>query len=319
MPKRIVDGDALWRSDKLGLVQPPRLRAEYANLIPLALANGTFEVAPRRIWATVYSYNRPDMSEADVAVMLAEFERIKLLFRWIDTATGKLWGYWIGIDKPGRLPGKSRWGRNEAMGPEPPLQELRKFLESNGIQSLPFGSKKLPSGSELLPGFGLGIGERRGNGSGRHASTERSHSRGAADPRHAPIRQLIQELHVKNFQVQCVWDGSEGKALDSLLKSNPTWTEDQLAAMVRNRFASEAVNGARPRKWLPNLSDYATGPLDRYGKLIARNSNVTNRAEREEQQTHDAIERAARRFVARHSAREVDGVGKSNVIKATAD
>ncbi len=121
------------------------------NLIPLALANGTFEAGPRRIWSTVYSYNRPDVTEADVAQMLAEFERVKLLFRWIDSASGKVWGYWIGIEKPGRLPGKSRWGTNEAIGPEPPTQELRKFLESNGIQ-------KFPDGNEKLLGFGSCLG-----------------------------------------------------------------------------------------------------------------------------------------------------------------
>ena len=103
MPKRVLDGEGLWRSDKLAQVKPPSRRAEYANLVPLALANGTFEAGSRRIWSTVYSCNRPDVSAKDVEEILAEFERVKLLFRWTDAATGKMWGYWIGIDKPGRL------------------------------------------------------------------------------------------------------------------------------------------------------------------------------------------------------------------------
>ena len=151
MPKRVVDGDGLWRSDKLSLVEPPSRRAELANLVPLALANGVFEANPRRVWSSVYSYNRPDVSADDVGQILAEFERAKLLFRWTEPATGKVWGYWIGIDKPGRLPGKSRRGRNETVGPEPPEQELRQFMDSNGIQNLPVG--KAP-----LPGFGSGSG-----------------------------------------------------------------------------------------------------------------------------------------------------------------
>lgn len=270
MPKRIVDGEGVWRSDKVAQVQPPNWRAEFANLIPLALANGTFEAVPRRIWSTVYSYNRPDVTPEIVEQILAEFERVKLLFRWTDAATGKMWGFWVGIDKPGRLPGESRRGRNEAVGLTPPVDQLRKFLASNGIQSLPLGNGKL-----------------LGSGSG------------------------------KGFK--CAWDGSEGKALDSLLSSNPAWTENQIAMMVRNRFGSEGVNSARPRKWLPNLSDYAAGLLDRYGKLSGRDGNVTNRAEREEQQTHDAIAGAAQRFVTRHSTGEVNGVGKGDVVETTSD
>lgn len=52
MPKRIVDGEGLWRSDKLAEVTPAWIKAEYANLVPLALANGSFEANPRRIWST---------------------------------------------------------------------------------------------------------------------------------------------------------------------------------------------------------------------------------------------------------------------------
>jgi hypothetical protein len=43
MPKRVIDGEGLWHSDKLALVEPPSFRAEYACLLPLALANGVFE------------------------------------------------------------------------------------------------------------------------------------------------------------------------------------------------------------------------------------------------------------------------------------
>jgi len=309
MPKRVLDGEGLWRSDKLARVQPPSRRAEYANLIPLALANGTFEAGSRRIWSSVYSYNRPDVTEADAADILTEFERVKLLFRWTDAATGKVWGYWIGIEKPGRLPGKSRWGTNEAIGPEPPVHELRKFLESGGIQ-------KLPNGNQELPGFGFGSGSGIGKGSGSHSVAPFAPD---SDPRHAHARNFIQELHLKQFQVKCAWDGSEGKALERLLRTNPSWTAEQITTMVGNRFSSELVNSARPRKWLPNLSDYAAGPLDRYGKLITREGNATNRAERDEQQTHDAIANAARRFVARHSTGKVDGLGESNVAEATPD
>ena len=32
MPKRVVDGEGVWRSDKLAKVNPDWMRAEFANL-----------------------------------------------------------------------------------------------------------------------------------------------------------------------------------------------------------------------------------------------------------------------------------------------
>lgn len=105
MPKRLVDGDALWRSDKLFKVEPTAFRAEYANLLPLALDDGTFECDARRIWAEVYAYNRPDVTLETVEQILQEFERVGLLVR---RQNDKWWGYWTGIEKQGRLPPPSQ-------------------------------------------------------------------------------------------------------------------------------------------------------------------------------------------------------------------
>jgi hypothetical protein len=157
MPKRIVDGEGLWRSDKIAAIRTPWMKAEFANLIPLALANGAFEVNARRIWSAVYAYNRAEVTLEMVEQLLEELERVKLLFRWTDLQTQKPWGFWVGINKPGRLPGRSRRGRNEAVGPEPPADELRKFLDSNGIPSLPNGNAKLP-GCGIGSSFGSGVG-----------------------------------------------------------------------------------------------------------------------------------------------------------------
>jgi hypothetical protein len=87
------------------------------------------------------------------------------------------------------------------------------------------------------------------------------------DPRHVAVRSLIQELHLKTFRVKCEWDGSEAKALNRLLESNPSWTVEQLSQMVGNRFSSDQVKSSRPRAWLSRLGDYAGGPLDRFEKL----------------------------------------------------
>lgn len=138
----------------------------------------------------------------------------------------------------------------------------------------------------------------------------------SSDARHAPLRELIQELYAEKFRIPCQWDASEGKALALLLKSNPGWTKDDIVRMVRNRFDSEGIAPSRPRSWIPKLDAYAAGPLDRFGKPITETCNVSNRAKREEQQTHDAIAGAARRYVARRASGEADGVGESSLDEA---
>src|SRR5271166_513438 len=50
-------------------------------------------------------------------------------------------------------------------------------------------------------------------------------------------------------------------------KSLRSWTEFDWLHSIGNYFHSEGINGARPRRWLPNISDYARGPLDRFGKV----------------------------------------------------
>lgn len=159
MPKRVVDGEGIWRSDKLARVRPPEWRAEYANLLPMALANGVFEVNPRRVWSAVYSYNREGITQEIVAAILAEFERARLLFRW-QTPDGKEWGYWTGIDKPGRLPSPSRLKKkHEPLGPEPPREKLHNFLMGEAATGQPMASHEVANGC-------LGFGSGSGSGSG---------------------------------------------------------------------------------------------------------------------------------------------------------
>jgi len=173
MPKRVIDGEGLWRSDKLLRVEPPRFRAEYACLLPLALANGVFEANARRIWATVYSYNRQDVSIDQVEAILAEFERVKLIFRWTDAA--KTWGFFVGIEKPGRLPPPSRLKHgHEVLGPEPPKELLHAFVGGAATDSQPTASHTVASshplaGEEVSNGSGgfgscLGLGLGKGDG-----------------------------------------------------------------------------------------------------------------------------------------------------------
>jgi hypothetical protein len=102
------------------------------------------------------------MTSEMVSEMLEQYEGAKMLFRW-EAEDGKLWGFWVGIDKPGRLPGESRRGHNEKVGPEPPQEALASFL---GNKAFPNGNKDFPNGNEKFLGFGFGLGSGLGSGVG---------------------------------------------------------------------------------------------------------------------------------------------------------
>ncbi len=165
------------------------------------------------------------------------------------------------------------------------LRSGRKLPEAVGEETTRGSGRKPPQGQVENQPDNKEVRELR------QKNNNSSSPDGEVEPRHSPIRALVQQLHLKQFRVMCPWDGSEGKALSVLLASNPSWTEEQIARMVRNRFTSEAINSARPRKWLSNLSEYAAGPLDRYGKLRT-NGNGTNRAEQRQASNLAACEEA---------------------------
>lgn len=117
MPKRIVDGEALWTSGKLKRV-PQELRTHYANWLPLAEANGVFEVDFDIIKARVYPILDPDFSTENVQEVFAHFKEAGLLQVWNDA--GKTWAYFVGIGKSGRLPVEAHLKRYKGLPPNPP-------------------------------------------------------------------------------------------------------------------------------------------------------------------------------------------------------
>lgn len=104
MPKRIVDGEGVWLSKKI-LSLPQEYRLHYANLLPLAEANGSFEYDAALVKARVYPFLFPDITLEFIEDMFKEMERIGLIHFYDED--GKTWAYFNGIEKPGRLPD---WG-----------------------------------------------------------------------------------------------------------------------------------------------------------------------------------------------------------------
>lgn len=118
MPARVVD-DSIYLSGKIKNLKP-EYRAEYSYLIPLAEANGVFEADPHRIWATAYSFHRDGTSPGWVQDLISDLKRVDLLRTWEEK--GKTWGWWVGIDKTGRLPSKEHLKRYKNLPPFPPLR-----------------------------------------------------------------------------------------------------------------------------------------------------------------------------------------------------
>jgi hypothetical protein len=168
MPKRVIHGEGIWSSDKLARVEPTWVRPEYANLIPLALANGVFEANAKRIWSCVYSYNRPEITLEKVESILESLKAAGLLFIWSDSGSGKVWGFWIGIEKSGRLPSASRLKKgHDAVGPNPPGGALKDYV----LQSM---ANQWPANGHLGSGSGLGSGSEYTTSSESEASDEQT-------------------------------------------------------------------------------------------------------------------------------------------------
>jgi len=246
MPKRVVDGEGVWRSSKLSRVEPIRARAEYCNLIPLALANGSFECSSRLVWSQCYAFNRPDISPEDVEIFLKAFEDARLLFRWTD-AEGKHWAYFVGIDKPGRLPGKSRKGKNEKVGAEPPEDALRKFLDSKNF-----------------PGFGFGFGSGSGSGIGGKEGAPEDGAPKAQDA-HRPSPSVFAGVHltVSHRQDQLLGEAFpwvdrpiEYRKADAWLEANPDRRPRKTSRFVQNWFLRIPAPSS-PRKEQLNAEEFA--------------------------------------------------------------
>lgn len=192
MPNRLFNGEAAWSSGSIAHL-PDEIMAEYAWCHALALDDGSFECEPQQVWHKCYAGIRRRAGRpwtlAEVAEVLDEFARWKLLFRWLQVGrralpyrvemdgshAGKVWGFWVNIDKPGRLPAKSD---RRKVGPGVPQRMLEKFLnEREPERQMRLGGGQAKPGRSLarrqdVPGTTPGGGSpglegvRRGSGRG---------------------------------------------------------------------------------------------------------------------------------------------------------
>jgi hypothetical protein len=127
MPKRVIDFDAVWASDKLSNCAS-WARAEYTWIYGLADSNGSFELTNLRvIFGRAYAI-RDDVTIQHLSRALEEFQGKGLLFVWQEN--GKKYGHWTGSDRPGRLPPPSWRARLERLAPPVPEAALANYLSS---------------------------------------------------------------------------------------------------------------------------------------------------------------------------------------------
>jgi hypothetical protein len=125
MPKRVIDFDAMWGSDKLAACAE-WAQAEYAWLYGLADASGCFELTNLRvIWGRVAAI-RKNLTIERLEQVFDEFQDKGLLFVW--EHEGKRYGHWTGSDVPGRLPPPSWRMRLERFAPAVPKQRLAEYM-----------------------------------------------------------------------------------------------------------------------------------------------------------------------------------------------
>jgi hypothetical protein len=134
MPKRVLDFDALWASDKLAACAE-WAQSEYAWLYGLADASGSFEMTNMRvIWGRVAAI-RKNLTLERLQEIFDEFIARGLLFTWEEN--GKRYGHWTGSDVPGRLPRRSWRTRLEKLAPPVPCEALAAYSTRFG------GSKEI--------------------------------------------------------------------------------------------------------------------------------------------------------------------------------
>jgi hypothetical protein len=138
VPKRVLDFDAMWGSDKLASCAE-WAQAEYAWLYGLADASGCFELTNLRvIWGRVAAIRR-NLTLERLEQIFNEFQDKGLLFAWEEN--GKRYGHWTGSDVPGRLPPPSWRMRLERLAPPVPKQQLAEYMSqfSRGRATSPGG------------------------------------------------------------------------------------------------------------------------------------------------------------------------------------
>ena len=97
----------------------------------------------------------------------------------------------------------------------------------------------------------------------------------AAKSRHAEFKAaILRYWESKNPGVEMPWGPAEGRNLEMWLRETPNTTLEQFVGYLRNRFKSAVTHTERPSRWIGNVTNFAGGPIDKYGKPLQESANV---------------------------------------------
>ena len=88
----------------------------------------------------------------------------------------------------------------------------------------------------------------------------------STDPRHIACKEEIISAYREKNGCDPPWDGREGKALGMLLAAWPKVGPEGIRKIMRHWSRSELVHSDRPGIWIPKLSSFMNGPIDRFNK-----------------------------------------------------
>lgn len=252
-----------------------RIELSYKSLISRVFGN--FQDPPKsdKLWEIFREY------ENNFLAVLYESE------------SGVWWCQFITSEK--YLPKYKKTRDEQSPAPTSEMMEAhrRGYLEWKKSKSFKNQSfQKLPT---LFSSEGVGIGVGVGVGKGGEKKKEQKQIPSAKDKpsqgsdgekikqtkaalvqsRHDAFKDAIKKYWAgKNPDVEMPWGPAEGKTLAIWLKESPTTTLEQFIAWLRNRFKSEVNHTDRPSKWIRNVTMFASGPIDRFGKpLSLKNMN----------------------------------------------
>lgn len=126
MPKRFLDADAMWTSNRLARCKKESV-PEYAWLYGLADAWGNFEMTNFDVlWKNAYAGIRKHVTVQDMVAFLRDFRDNGLLYTWREN--GKLIGHWTGCETGQRLPSPGQ--RNRYSGNVPTMRNETRYSGS---------------------------------------------------------------------------------------------------------------------------------------------------------------------------------------------
>jgi hypothetical protein len=283
MPKRMIDFDAMWASDKLAACEES-CRVEYAWLYGIADANGSFELTNlRTIWGRI-SAIRPKFAIKRLESVLGEFHSNGLLFIW--DHDGKKYGHWTGSDRPGRLPKQSHRGRYEIHAPQVPQNQLDAYIAGvisrHKRESTPGIASKNAQGVGVGVGVGVGAGTGEGEGGGDKptpAPTAR-----AGDNRFCECKEFAFKSFEQSRKQKPTWSTADYTTLTHLITRNPGISSLEFERRWQNYMASTdhfiVAQGGSLKFFCSRFDSFSAGPLTdkkaNGGKLSGRELTEAN-------------------------------------------